>query len=71
MIVDPKHANKNQQCGHGKDAVFVIGQVDASLDEEQAEDDVAWHSQVGVEVSVLFHILNLRYAFVLRAELGL
>lgn len=70
MIVDPQHADKNQQCGHGKDAVLVIGQVDASLDKKQAEDDVAWHSQVRVEVSVPFHVLEIGYVFILSAELS-
>ena len=70
MIVDPQHANEDQKRRHGKDAVFVVGQVDASLDKEQAEDDVAWHSQVRVEVSVPFHVLDVGYVFILRAELS-
>ena len=35
LVIDPEHANEHAKCYECKDAILVIGQIDACFDEKQ------------------------------------
>lgn len=50
--VDPEHADVGEEDAEAEDAVLVVRDVDARLDEHKHEEDLAWHLQFLVEVGV-------------------
>jgi len=71
LFVDPEHADERQQNAHSEHAIFVVSDIDAGLDEEQGEGNLARHHQVLVEVDVPFftpHVEGIEFVTILVVD---
>lgn len=66
LSIYPEHAKEHAHNCHRKNAILVVGNVDASFDEEKSEGDYRWRPKILVKVDVFFiYVMCVRRSYII------